>query len=214
MEGSGSSGFDMSKMSTAEKLLGGRQHLAPDRQLPPLAEFCTTSGRARAIWSVEHARRLRHVAGQRRHPRDPRGPARDRAHRRRCALDDGLGMANMNMGTMSAGQAQWFPRARRRGLRALEVHLRADELARLGGLRRPRAAGGDRLRAPGRRCSRAAASRWASPGGTMGGGRGRPPPSSPPPSGGMPPSAPPPSAPPPSAPPPSGGMPPSGSSDM
>ena len=213
MEGSGSSGFDISKMSTAEKLLAGGSILLLIDSFLPWQKICadlgalggnlcvasvSTCGRAAAgIFGV-----LVGLAG-------------DRLDRPRCALHDRLGVQHEH-GLDVDRQAPGLPGPRRGGVRALEVHLRPDELAGMGGVRRPRAARRDRVRRLEKVQSSGGFQMGDSSGGTMVAepwmttmGGGTPPPSSPPPSahpasGGMPPSAPP----------PSGGMPPSDSSDM
>ena len=206
MEGSGSSGFDMSKMSTAEKLLaGGSILLLIDSFFPwqtvrsglRLEDLVGVGQLASSMWQGSGG-----IFGV------LAGSVGDRADRRRRALDDGLDGEHEH-GHDVRRQAHRVPRPRRRGLRALEVHLRAHGVPGWGGVRRPRAPRRDRL---GGLAEGAVQRRLPDgrPGGTMGGGTmggGAPPPSAPPPS------APPPSAPP-TEPPPSGGMPPSGSSDM
>ena len=199
MEGSGSSGFDMSKMSTAEKLLAGAsilllivsffpwQQLCPDN---PLFDCSAGMWSGSLGWAGVLAGLLAIalvVVG---------------------VLSMTGSMANMNMGTMSADKLVGFLGL---GVAAFGLIRFLGALAGFGnpawgafvGLvllvaigwgawQKVQSSGGFQMGGTG--------------GGTMGGGT-TPPPTTPPPS------TPPPSTPP-TEPPPSGGMPPSGSSDM
>lgn len=211
MEGSGSSGFDISRMSTAEKLLaGGSILLLIDSFLPwqsacasdilgdlgELGEFDTCV--SVTMWGGHGAFAgviagllaiLLVVAGV-------------------LSMTDA--MRNVNMGSMSPDKTLGFlglAVAAFGLLKFLLVITNSPGWAAFVGLvllvaigygawQKVQSSGGFQMGGTG--------------GGTMGGGP--PPPSSPPPS--PPPSAPPGGGMPPSAPPPSGGMPPSGTSDM
>ena len=211
MEGSGSSGFDMSKMSTAEKLLaGGSILLLIDSFFP---------------WqSVELGGDILNLGSVNFNMWQGSGAF--------FGVITGLltialivvgvlsmtgSMANMNMGSMSADKLTGFLGLGVAGFGLLKFIFALTESPGWGAFvglvllvaigwgawQKVQTSGGFQMG-----------------GGTMGGGTmggGTPPPSAPPPSA-PPPSAPPPSAPPPSAPPteppPSGGVPPSGSSDM
>lgn len=208
MEGSGSSGFDMSKMSPAEKLLAGGSILLLLDSFLPWQKFCADLGALGGNVCVGSVSAWQGSGGI-------------------FGVLMGLGaiamivlgvlsmtgsMASMNMGTMSVDKLLGFLGlgvAAFGLLKFIFVLSNSPGWAAFVGLvllvaiaygawQKVQTSGGFQM---------------GGSGGTMGGGE-TPPPSSPPPSGGMPPSAPPPSAPPPSAPPPSGGMPPSGSSDM
>ena len=202
MEGSGSSGFDMSKMSTAEKLLaGGSVLLLIDSFFPwqsyDLGGLEDLIGRGISfnMWQGSGSvfgilagllAIMLVVAGV-------------------LSMTDA--MRNVNMGSMSPDKTIGFLGLAVAGFGLLKFILALTNspgwaafvgLVLLvaigyGAWEKVQSSGGFEM---------------GGTGGTMGGG-GTPPPSSPPPSGGMPPSAPP-SA----APPPSGGMPPPGSSDM
>jgi hypothetical protein len=202
MEGSGSSGFDMSRMSTAEKLLAGGSILLLIDSFFAWQSF--DLGGLEDLVNIDNSISMWQGSGS------------------IFGVLAGLlaialivvgvlsmtgSMANMNMGTMSADKLTGFLGLGVAGfglLKFLLVLTNSPGWAAFVGLvllvaigygawQKVQASGGFEM---------------GSPGGTMGGG-GTPPPSSPPPSGGMPPSAPPPNPPP-----PSGGMPPSGSSDM
>jgi hypothetical protein len=206
MEGSGSSGFDMSKMSTAEKLLAGGSILLLIDSFFPWQRSCSNLGE------------LGELIGQ--------GDI--------CvsfSAWQGSGgifgvlmgllaialivvgvmsmtgsMANMNMGTMSADKLTGFLGLGVAGFGLLKfifaltdspgwaafVGLVLLVAIGYGAWQKLQSSGGFQMGGTG--------------GGTMGGGT--PPPSTPPPS------TPPPSMPPPTEPPPGGGAPPSGSSDM
>jgi hypothetical protein len=201
MEGSGSSGFDMSKMSTAEKLLaGGSVLLLIDSFFPwqrvcfdlgPLEDIVGNGGCASASMWSGNGGFAGIIAGLLAIALVVVG-----------VLSMTGSMANMNMGGMSADKVTGFLGLGVAGfglLKFLLVLTNSPGWAAFVGLvllvaiaygawQKVQASGGFEM---------------GSSGGTMG-GAGTPPPSSPPPSGGMPPSAPP----------PSDGMPPSGSSDM
>ncbi|MGH2641700.1 MAG: hypothetical protein ACRDGO_08375 [Actinomycetota bacterium] len=212
MEGSGSSGFDMSKMSTAEKLLAGGSILLLIDSFLPWQKFCANLGD------------LGDLLGQ------------DDVCVGTVSAWQGSGgifgvlmgllaialivvgvlsmtgsMANMNMGSMSADKLTGFLGlgvAAFGLLKFIFVLTESPAWAAFIGLillvaigwgawQKVQSSGGFQMGDTG--------------GGTMGGGT--PPPSAPPPSA-PPPSTPPPSTPPTEPPPPSGGMPPSGTSDM
>ena len=198
MDGSGSSGFDMSKMSTAEKLLaGGSILLLIDSFLPwqsvGIAGIVSVSanmwGGSGAFFGI--------IAGLLAIALIVVG-----------VLSMTGAMANMNMGTMSADKlvgwlgAGVFVFGILKFIFALTASPAWGAFVGLilliaigyGAWQTMQATGGMTM---------------GGGGGMSGGGTtmGGPPPSAPPPSA-PPPSAPPPSAPPPSAPPPSGGMPP------
>lgn len=186
MEGSGSSGFDMSKMSTAEKLLaGGSILLLIDSFFPwqsfGVADIISVSanmwggngGFAGVITGLLTIALI--VVG---------------------VLSMTGSMANMNMGSMSADKVTGFLGLGVAGfglLKFLLVVTNSPGWAAFVGLVLLAAIGyGAWLKVQ----SSGGFQMGGTGGGTMGGG------------------APPPSSPPPSPPPPSGGMPPSGSSDM
>jgi hypothetical protein len=208
MEGSGSSGFDMSKMSTAEKLLAGGSVLLLIDSFFPWQRFCVDLGNlgdlvgdiggcaSASMWNGNGGF-AGVIAGLLAIALVVVG-----------VLSMTGSMASMNMGSMSPDKITGFLGLGVAGFGLLKfllvltnnvgwaafVGLVLLVAIGYGAWQKVQASGGFEM---------------GSPGGTMGGGGGTPPPSSPPPSGGMPPSAPPPSPPP-----PSGGMPPSGSSDM
>jgi hypothetical protein len=206
MEGSGSSGFDMSKMSTAEKLLAGGSILLLIDSFLPWQHFCTSDvlggelgelvGNQCVSWGMWSGSGgfVGIIAGLLAIALIVVG-----------VMSMTGGMANMNMGNMSADKLTGFL-----GLgvavfglvKFLIVLFNNPGWAAFIGLlllvaigwgawQKVQLSGGFQMGDTG--------------GGTMG---GTPPPSTPPPS------TPPPSMPPPTEPPPSGGMPPSGSSDM
>ena len=207
MEGSGSSGFDMSKMSTAEKLLAGGSVLLLIDSFFPWQRFCVDLGSlgdlvgdiggcaSASMWNGNGGF-AGVIAGLLAIALVVVG-----------VLSMTRSMASMNMGSMSAEKITGFLGLGVAGFGLLKfllvltnnvgwaafVGLVLLVAIGYGAWQKVQASGGFEM---------------GGTGGAMGGG-GTPPPSSPPPSGGMPPSAPPPSAPP-----PSGGMPPSGSSDM
>ena len=199
MEGSGSSGFDMSKMSTAEKLLAGGSILLLIDSFFPWQSV--DLGGLGDLIGVDASFNMWQGSGS------------------IFGVLAGLlaialvvaGVLSMtgsmaNMGTMSADKVVGFLGLGVAGFGLLKFIFALTEspgwaafvglvlLAAIayGAWQKVQSSGGFQMGGTG--------------GGTMGGGT--PPPSSPPPS------SPPPSAPPPTAPPPSGGMPPSGSSDM
>ena len=206
MEGTGSSGFDMSKMSTAEKLLaGGSVLLLIDSFFPwqsyDLGGLEDLIGRGISFNMWQGSGSLFGIlAGLLAIALIVVG-----------VLSMTGSMASMNMGTMSPDKLSGFLGLGVAGFGLLKFILALTNspgwaafvgLVLLvaigyGAWQKVQSSGGFQM---------------GGTGGTMGGGT--PPPSSPPPSGGMPPSAPPPSTPPPAAPPPSGGMPPSDSSGM
>jgi hypothetical protein len=213
MEGSSSSGFDMSKMSTAEKLLAGGSILLLIVSFLPWQKSCSNLGElgeligqgdicvsfnawqgSGGIFGVLMA--LLAIAlivvG---------------------VLSMTGNMANMNMGTMSADKLTGFLGLGVAGFGLLKFIFALTEspawgafvglvlLAAIGygAWQKVQSSGGFQMGGTG--------------GGTMGGDTmGGPPPAAPPPSA-PPPSIPPPSTPP-TEPPPTGGMPPSGSSDV
>jgi hypothetical protein len=214
MEGSGSSGFDMSKMSTAEKLLAGGSILLLIDSFLPWQRSCSNLGELGELIGGDICASFSAWQGS--------GGI--------FGVLMGLlaialivvgvmsmtgSMANMNMGTMSADKLTGFLGlgvAAFGLLKFIFVLTESPGWAAFVGLvllvaigwgawQKVESSGGFQMGDTG--------------GGTMG---GTPPPSAPPPSA-PPPSAPPPSVPPPSVPPtepppPSGGMPPSGTSDM
>jgi hypothetical protein len=206
MEGSGSSGFDMSKMSTAEKLLAGGSILLLIDSFLPWQRVCIDLGGLEDLVGGGGCGSISMWSGS-------GGFAGIIAGLLAIALVvvGVLSMtgsaSSMNMGSMSMDKLLGFLGLGVAGfglLKFLLVLTNAPGWAAFVGLvllvaigygawQKVQASGGFEM---------------GSPGGTMGGG-GTPPPSNPPPSGGMPPSAPTPSPPP-----PGGGMPPSGSSDM
>jgi hypothetical protein len=198
MEGSGSSGFDMSRMSTAEKLLAGGSILLLIDSFFPWQSL--DLGGLGDLIGVDASFNMWQGSGS------------------IFGVLAGLlaialvvaGVLSMtgsmaNMGTMSADKVVGFLGLGVAGFGLLKFIFALTEspgwaafvglvlLAAIayGAWQKVQSSGGFQMGGTG--------------GGTMGGGA--PPPSSPPP-------GPPPSAPPPTAPPPSGGMPPSGSSDM
>jgi hypothetical protein len=202
MEGSGSSGFDISKMSTAEKMLAGGSILLLLDSFLPWQKFCADLGALGGNVCVGSVSAWQGSGGI-------------------FGVLMGLGaiamivigvlsmtgsMASMNMGTMSADKLLGFLGlgvAAFGLLKFILVLTNSPGWAAFVGLvllvvigygawQKVQTSGGFQM---------------GGSGGTMGGG-GTPPPSGPPPS------APPSGGMPPSAPPPSGGMPPSGSSDM
>jgi hypothetical protein len=218
MEGSSSSGFDMSKMSTAEKLLAGGSILLLIDSFLPWQKFCTDLGELGELVGqgdvcVGTASAWQGSGGI-------------------FGVLMGLGAialivlgvlsmtgsaSSMNMGSMSMDKLLGFLGlgVAAFGLLKFILVLTASPAwaafiglvllvaIAYGAWQKVQSSGGFQM---------------GDSGGTMGGGTmggGTPPPSSPPPSGGMPPTAPPPSGGmPPTTPPPSGGMPPGGSSDM
>ncbi len=197
MEGSGSSGFDMSKMSTAEKLLAGASVLLLLDSFAPWQSYdfggledLIGRGIDFNMWQGSGSI-LGVLAGLLAIALIVVG-----------VLSMTGSMASMNMGTMSPDKLSGFLGLGVAAFGFLKFILALTNSPGWGAFvglvllvaigygawQKVQASGGFEM---------------GSPGGTMGGGT--PPPSSPPPSGGMPPSAPPPSAPPPSAPPPSGG---------
>ena len=202
MEGSGSSGFDMSKMSTSEKLLAGGSVLLLIDSF--FSWQSVDLGGLEDIVHIDNSISMWQGSGS------------------IFGVLAGLlaialivvgvlsmtgSMANMNMGTMSADKLTGFLGlgvAVFGLLKFLLVLTNSPGWAAFVGLVLLVAIGYGAWQ----KVQSSGGFQMGGTGGTMGGG-GTPPPSSPPPSGGMPPSAPPPSAPP-----PSGGMPPSGSSDM
>jgi hypothetical protein len=206
MEGSGSSGFDISKMSTAEKLVAGGSVLLLIDSL--FAWQSVDLGVLEDLVHIDNSISMWQGSGS------------------IFGVLAGLlaialivvgvlsmtgSMANMNMGTMSADKLTGFLGlgvAVFGLLKFLLVLTNSPGWAAFVGLVLLVAIGYGAWQ----KVQSSGGFQMGGTGGTMGGGT--PPPSSPPPSGGMPPSAPPPAAPPPSAPPPSGGMPPSGSSAM
>jgi hypothetical protein len=210
MEGSGSSGFDMSQMSTAEKLLAGGSILLLIDSFFPWQSV--DLGGLEDLLDVGVSFNMWQGSGS------------------FFGLLTGLlaialivvgvlsmtgNMANMNMGGMSADKITGFLGLGVAGFGLLKFIFALTESPGWGAFvglvllvaigwgawQKVQSSGGFQMGGTG--------------GGTMGGGT--PPPSAPPPST-PPPSTPPPSTPPPSMPPteppPSGGMPPSGSSDM
>ena len=117
MEGSGSSGFDISKMSTAEKLLAGGSIL-----LLIDSFFAWQSVDLGGLEDHQGRQLHQHVAGERQHLRPPRGTARDRAHRRRRALHDGLD-GEHEYGHDVRRQAHRLPRPWCGGIRLLKFLL-------------------------------------------------------------------------------------------
>jgi hypothetical protein len=203
MEGSGSSGFDMSKMSTAEKLLaGGSILLLIDSFLPWQSIDVAGIHIASATMWGGNGSFAGVIAGLLAIALVVVG-----------VLSMTGSMANMNMGTMSAEKLTGFLGLGVAGfglLKFLLVLTNSPGWAAFVGLVLLVAIGYGAWQ----KVQSSGGFQMGGSGGAMGGG-GTPPPSSPPPSGGMPPTGGmPPSAPPPAAPPPSGGMPPSGSSDM
>jgi hypothetical protein len=210
MEGSGSSGFDMSKMSTAEKLLAGGSILLLIDSFFPWQKVCASDVLGDLADLVGDACGSATMWG------GDGGFAGIIAGLLAIALivvgvlSMTGGMANMNMGTMSADKLTGFLGlgVAAFGLLKFLIVLFSDVgwaafvgLVLLvaigwGAWEKVQSSGGFQMGGTG--------------GGTMSGGT--PPPSAPPPSA-PPPSTPPPSMPP-TEPPPSGGMPPSGSSDM
>ena len=201
MEGSGSSGFDISKMSTAEKLMAGGSILLLLDSFLPWQKFCADLGALGGNLCVASASAWQGSGGI-------------------FGVLMGLGaiamivlgvlsmtgsMASMNMGTMSVDKLLGFlglGTAAFGLLKFIFVLTESPAWAAFVGLVLLVAVGYGAWQ----RVQSSGGFQMGGTGGTMGGGT---PPPSPPPSGGMPPSAPPPAAPP-----PSGGMPPSGSSDM
>ena len=196
MEGSGSSGFDMSKMSTAEKLLAGASVLLLLDSFAPWQSYdlggledLIGRGIDFNMWQGSGSI-LGVLAGLLAIALIVVG-----------VLSMTGSMASMNMGTMSPDKLSGFLGlgvAAFGFLKFILVLTNSPGWGAFVGLvllvaigygawQKVQASGGFEM---------------GSSGGTMGGG------------GTTPPSAPPPSAPPPNAPPPSGGMPPSGSSDM
>jgi hypothetical protein len=206
MEGSGSSGFDMSKMSTAEKLLAGGSILLLIDSFLPWQRFCVDLGGledlvgdvggcvSASMWSGNGGF-AGVIAGLLTIALIVLG-----------VLSMTGSMANMNMGSMSADKLTGFLGLGvvAFGLLKFLLVLTNDPgwaafvglvlLAAIGwgAWQKVQSSGGFQMGDTG--------------GGTMGGGT--PPPSAPPPS------TPPPSMPPTEPPPPGGGMPPSGTSDM
>jgi hypothetical protein len=202
MEGSGSSGFDMSKMSTSEKLLaGGSVLLLIDSFFPwqsyDLGGLGDLIGRGISFNMWQGSGSLFGIlAGLLAIALIVVG-----------VLSMTGSMASMNMGTMSPDKLSGFL-----GLGVAAFGLLKFILALTNSPGWASFVGLVLLVAIGygawQKVQSSGGFQMGGTGGTMGGG-GMPPPSSPPPSGGMPPSAPPPAAPP-----PGGGMPPSDSSDM
>ena len=202
MEGSSSSGFDMSKMSTAEKLLAGGSVLLLIDSFLPWQRFCTSDllggelgelvGNQCASFSMWQGSGsiFGVLAGLLAIALIVVG-----------VLSMTGGMANMNLGNMSADKLTGFIGLGVAGFGLLKFILAVTNtpgwaafvgLVLLvaigwGAWQKVQTSGGFQMGGTG--------------GGTMGGGT-------------PPPSTPPPSMPPPTEPPPSGGMPPSGSSDM
>ena len=205
MEGSGSSGFDMSKMSTAEKLLAGGSILLLIVSFFPWQRVCIDLGGLEDLIGGENCGSASMWSGS-------GGWAGVIAGLLAIALIVvGIlsmtgSMANMNMGSMSADKITGFLGLGVAGFGLLKFLLVLTNevgwaafvglvlLAAIayGAWMKVQSSGGFQMGDTG--------------GGTMGGGT--PPPSAPPPS------APPPSTPPTEPAPPSGGMPPSGTSDM
>jgi len=199
MEGSGSSGFDMSKMSTAEKLLAGGSVLLLIDSFFPWQRVCIELGGLEDLIGADSCGSISMWSGS-------GGWAGVIAGLLAIALivvgvlSMTGAMANMNMGTMSADKLTGFLGLGVAGfglLKFLIVLFNEVGWAAFVGLvllvaigygawTKVQTSGGFQMGSTG--------------GGTMG---GTPPPSTPPPS-----------MPPPTEPPPSGGMPPSGSSDM
>jgi hypothetical protein len=201
MEGSGSSGFDMSKMSTAEKLLAGGSILLLIDSF--FAWQSVDLGGLEDLVNIDNSISMWQGSG---------GIFGVLAGLLAIALivvgvlSMTGSIANMNMGTMSADKLTGFLGLGVAGfglLKFLLVLTNSPGWAAFVGLVLLVAIGYGAWQ----KVQSSGGFQMGGSGGTMGGG-GTPPPS-PPPSGGMPPSAPPPAAPP-----PSGGMPPSGSSDM
>jgi hypothetical protein len=201
MEGSGSSGFDMSKMSTAEKLLAGGSILLLIDSF--FAWQSVDLGGLEDLVNIDNSISMWQGSG---------GIFGVLAGLLAIVLivvgvlSMTGSMANMNMGTMSADKVTGFLGLGVAGfglLKFLLVLTNSPGWAAFVGLVLLVAIGYGAWQ----KVQSSGGFQMGGSGGTMGGG-GTPPPS-PPPSGGMPPSAPPPAAPP-----PSGGMPPSGSSDM
>jgi hypothetical protein len=201
MEGSGSSGFDMSKMSTAEKLLaGGSILLLIDSFFPWQSYDVAGLNIASATMWGGSGSFAGVIAGLLAIALIVVG-----------VLSMTGSMANMNMGTMSADKLTGFLGLGLAGFGLLKFLLVVGNDAGwaafvglvllvaigYGAWQKVQSSGGFEMS--------------GSSGGTMGGGT---PPSSTPPPSAPPPTAPPPSAPPPTTPPPSGGMPPSDPSDM
>jgi hypothetical protein len=207
MEGSGSSGFDMSKMSTAEKLLAGGSILLLIDSFLPWQKFCADLGDLGDLIGRNNV-----CAGSVSAWQGSGGIFGVLMGLLAIAaivvgvLSMTGSMANMNMGSMSADKILGFLGigiAAFGLLKFIFVLTESPAWAAFIGLvllvaiaygawQKVQSSGGFQM---------------GGAGGTMGGGT--PPPSNPPPSGGMPPSAPPPAAPP-----PSGGMPPSDPSSM
>jgi hypothetical protein len=195
MEGSGSSGFDMSKMSTAEKLLAGGSILLLIDSFLPWQRFCIDLGgledlvgsggcASASMWSGNGGF-AGIIAGLLAIVLVVVG-----------VLSMTGSMATMNMGAMSADKLTGFLGLGVAGfglLKFLLVVTNSPGWAAFVGLVLLAAIGYGAWQKIG---SSGGFQMGDSGGGTMGGGM------------------PPPSSPPPSAPPPSGGMPPSGSSDM
>ena len=210
MEGSGSSGFDMSKMSTAEKLLAGGSILLLIDSFLPWQRVCIDLGGLEDLVGGGGCGSISMWSGS-------GGFAGIIAGLLAIALvvvgvlSMTGSMASMNMGGMSADKVTGFLGLGVAGfglLKFLLVLTNAPGWAAFVGLvllvaigygawQKVQSSGGFQMGDTGG---------GTMGGGTMGGGTppSSPPPSAPPPSGGMPPSDPP----------PSGGMPPSGSSDM
>ena len=211
MEGSGSSGFDMSKMSTAEKLLAGGSILLLIDSFLPWQKFCADLGELGDLLGQGNV-----CAGSVNAWQGSGGIFGVLMGLLAIALvvvgvlSMTGSMANMNMGSMSADKLTGFLGLGVAGfglLKFIFVLTESPAWAAFVGLvllvaigwgawQKVQSSGGFQMGDTG--------------GGTMGGGTmggGTPPPAAPPPS------APPPSMPP-TEPPPSGGMPPSGSSDM
>jgi hypothetical protein len=206
MEGSGSSGFDMSKMSTAEKLLAGGsivllivsffpwQKVCASDIIGDLADFVGDRCQSATMWGGDGGF-AGIIAGLLAIALIVFG-----------VLSMTGSMANMNMGTMSADKLTGFLGLGVAGFGLLKFIFALTQSPAWGAFvglvvlvaigwgawQKVQSSGGFQMGDTG--------------GGTM--GSGTPPPSAPPPS------APPPGMPPTEPPPPSGGMPPSGTSDM
>ena len=211
MEGSGSSGFDISKMSTAEKLLAGGSILLLIDSFLPWQKFCADFGDLGDLLGQNS------VCGSVNAWTGSGGIFGVLMGLLAIAaivvgvLSMTGSMANMNTGSMSADKITGFLGIGIAAFGLLKFIFVLTESPAWGAFvglvllvaiaygawTKVQSSGGFQMGGTG--------------GGTMGGdtmGGGTPPPSTPPPS------TPPPSMPPPTEPPPGGGMPPSGSSDM
>ena len=161
MEGSGSSGFDMSKMSTAEKVLAVSSILLLIDSFLPWQRSCSALGElGELIGQEDVCFSLSAWSGSGGDLRSLDGSPHHRAHRRRRALHDGRDEEREH----GVDVPRQDPRVHRPGrgcVRAPEVPVRAHRSPRAMPRSSASCSSSRSDGVPGRRSSPAVASRWA-----------------------------------------------------